>query len=309
MKRLTLALLACALPAAASADSLRDGLYRILTDGAQGTLEIRGDRASLGIAGTGCSGAVSGPISALRDGVATITDSAYGDICTITITADEDGLPGQIQESGCLAYSGAQCSFDGQVEGLDVAWTLEAVDAGFNGLERELRLQVQQALQARGHYRGGIDGAIGPGTRGAIVAAAREDLGTDAEIDLTGAEGARTYLLGLLEPTEAEPMPDDQAAEPEAAAETADAEAPAWHGDWTCATDVFDDAARFTFEDGQATLHNLGATQRYADIRQIGGRTDALQVEMMDGETLGLFNIEPTSMIIVGSVGLFDCQR
>ena len=313
MKRLTLALLACALPAAASADSLRDGLYRILTDGAQGTLEIRGDRASLGIAAPGCSGAVSGMLSSLRDGVATVTDRSYGDVCTITITADADGFPARLDESGCMAYSGAMCSFSGEVTGPDVAWTTEAVDAGFTGLSRELRLDVQRALQARGHYRGGIDGAIGPGTRGAIVGAAREDLGAGRAIDLSDEEAARGYMLALLAADQT--VPGTQVATAEAPASPETPTAPSrenvadWRGDWSCQADFLDEEARFTFEEERATFHNLGITTRYSDIREIGGRTDALEISMMDGERLGLFNILPGSMIIAASVGIFDCRR
>ncbi len=45
----------------------------------------------------------------------------------------------------------------------------------FNSYSRSERLAIQRALRAWGYYRGGLDGAFGPGTYNAITAYARDE--------------------------------------------------------------------------------------------------------------------------------------
>jgi peptidoglycan hydrolase-like protein with peptidoglycan-binding domain len=57
----------------------------------------------------------------------------------------------------------------------------------FNSYSAYDRRRIQSGLAARGYYRGGIDGAFGPGTYSAIVAYANDrgrgrDLGSAAGV-------------------------------------------------------------------------------------------------------------------------------
>lgn len=212
MQRALLSSLICFLPAATPADTLRDGYFRIITDGATGTLEISGGQASIGISSRGCAGSMSGPLE--RAGYASARFSSSipgGGSCTITVDILPDGTPGEIHAGrGCSYFHGATCSFSGFTAGPEVPFSIEAIDAGFNALPRELRMQAQRVLQAEGLYRSGIDGITGPGTRTAIIESARQIVADGGSLDLRTPEAVRRFLtLMVAAPllTEAAPPP------------------------------------------------------------------------------------------------------
>lgn len=327
LSSLPIALLVAALPLAATAETLRDGLHAVVTDGGRGSLRISGGHAELAIAGERCFGGTEGPVSEVVDRMATFTNRQDGQSCTITLGIGDDGEPATLEEgSGCGYFHGASCGFSGRVTGREVPASIEAIDAGFNALSREARMEAQEALRARGTYTGAIDGATGPGTRRAVIDAARADLAGTPDLNLESAENVQTWLLSLTGPAasqavqapEAAPEPTNKPAvdagnaqvRPEATtAESAEVSGPAWIGEWHCETDVFDRPAHFTFTESDATIHNIGATMNHDGAQPIGGREDALLIDFADGERLGLFSVQPDSMIIWASSGIFDCAR
>ncbi|MFN3971346.1 MAG: peptidoglycan-binding protein [Gemmobacter sp.] len=69
------------------------------------------------------------------------------------------------------------------------------VAVAFNEYSPASRRAIQQRLRAYGYYRGGIDGAFGPGTRAAIEAYARDTGNTQA---VQSRDGTVRLLNGLL---------------------------------------------------------------------------------------------------------------
>ncbi|MDM7933131.1 peptidoglycan-binding domain-containing protein [Tabrizicola sp.] len=65
----------------------------------------------------------------------------------------------------------------------------------FNSYSASERKAIQRNLRAWGYYRGGIDGAFGPGTYNAITAYARDE-GASASLSSTG--GAFAVYDGLI---------------------------------------------------------------------------------------------------------------
>ncbi|WP_225029881.1 peptidoglycan-binding domain-containing protein [Xinfangfangia pollutisoli] len=65
----------------------------------------------------------------------------------------------------------------------------------FNSYSRDERKAIQRQLRYQGYYTGGIDGAFGPGTYGAVTAYAR-DAGATGNLKSTG--GAFAVYDGLL---------------------------------------------------------------------------------------------------------------
>lgn len=317
--RLPVALIAATFPFTALADTLHDGYYHVAFEGAQGSLLIADGQASVSLGSMTCAGSAAGPLSALIDRVATFTARDNDESCTMAITVDDNGTPVLIEEtdSGCWYFHGASCSFHGEVLGPEVPFSIEAIDAGFNALSRDARLEAQEILRDRGFYAGAIDATTGRNTRLAIVGAAREDLTRMPDLRLDSEERVRIWLLALAnteatEPAQApaaEPVPtvaDIGTVAPEPAATDG---TPTWLGDWRCESGHFEGTARFTFDQDRATFHNLGITMDHAGVQSIGQRSNALTLEFADGEIFGLFDIGHDSMIITASAGIFDCTR
>ena len=65
----------------------------------------------------------------------------------------------------------------------------------FNSYSRAERQAIQRKLRAYGYYRGGIDGAFGPGTYNAITAYARDE---GASASLRSTNGAYAVYDGLI---------------------------------------------------------------------------------------------------------------
>ncbi|HHX88188.1 MAG TPA: hypothetical protein GX700_00205 [Paracoccus sp.] len=327
---LPIALLATSLSFAASADTLRNGNYALAFDGGQGSLRIADGHASLSVGSRSCLGSVGGAVSMLTDRVATFTDRQDGRSCTIHISLDEDGQPLGTESAGpdCGFFHGASCGFWGEVTGPEVPVAMTAITAGFNALPPEGRRAVQEVLSARGLYRGAIDGVVGPGTRVAIVEMARAELAASPRLALN-LESEATVHRYLLTLTHSGPQQSTLAPQPvskpipasgvDAGVVTqpgvavtdagADRAGATWTGDWHCATELFDRPAHFTFTERNGTIHNLGRTVSHGGAQPIGGRENALLIEFTDGERFGLFEIQPETMVIAGSSGIFDCTR
>ncbi|NHB76427.1 peptidoglycan-binding domain-containing protein [Rhodobacter calidifons] len=76
----------------------------------------------------------------------------------------------------------------------------DALQAAFESLSPAARRSAQEQLAMAGFYRGGIDGAYGPGTRKALVQAAafiEQNSYGRTRFDLASEKGARTYLRAL----------------------------------------------------------------------------------------------------------------
>ena len=73
-------------------------------------------------------------------------------------------------------------------------YTSNAAQA-FNSYSRQERKAIQRSLRAQGYYRGGVDGAFGPGTYNAVVAYARD---AGAAGHLRSAGGAYAIYDGLI---------------------------------------------------------------------------------------------------------------
>jgi hypothetical protein len=65
----------------------------------------------------------------------------------------------------------------------------------FNSYSRQERKAIQRSLRAQGYYRGGVDGAFGPGTYNAVVTYARD---AGAAGHLRSAGGAYAIYDGLI---------------------------------------------------------------------------------------------------------------
>ncbi|MBA3910001.1 MAG: hypothetical protein C0524_08940 [Rhodobacter sp.] len=65
----------------------------------------------------------------------------------------------------------------------------------FSNYSAAERKAIQRSLRAYGYYRGGIDGAFGPGTYNAIVAYARDE---GASASLSSTSGAYAVYDGLI---------------------------------------------------------------------------------------------------------------
>lgn len=74
----------------------------------------------------------------------------------------------------------------------EAASDMSVLAASFRSQTPDFRKRMQQNLAAKGHYRGPIDGAYGPGTEGAILAAAETE-----NIDLGNNDGI-ALMLGKL---------------------------------------------------------------------------------------------------------------
>ena len=73
----------------------------------------------------------------------------------------------------------------------------DVLAAAFEGVGNQGRRAVQSKLKDAGLYNGGIDGQYGPGTRGAIVAAAdfvHESSYQRVKPDISSAAGARAFV-------------------------------------------------------------------------------------------------------------------
>jgi hypothetical protein len=320
MRALVIAGLVALSPALALAD-VADGVYSLRTDGAQGTLRISGATARIDIIDPGrCSGSAEGVISSIGDRLTALRDARYGDVCTIEIELDANGVPvSTLDAGGCRAHHGASCGFTGDVVGREVASVPQSIDAAFDALARADRIAVQRALQDGGHYGGALDGVTGRGTRGGILAAARERLAAGSTVDLSTEAGAAAFLATLIGDTSGEDVPASveapapaeitaPAARPEAAS-GAPRDAADFHGTWICDTEMFDAPAEFVFEDGSVTLKNLGATLGHDGPVRVGGRSSAVTIDLADGERLGLFEITAESMIVMSGGEIFDCRR
>ena len=65
----------------------------------------------------------------------------------------------------------------------------------FNSYSKHERKAIQRSLRAQGYYRGGVDGAFGPGTYNAVVAYARD---AGAAGNLRSAGGSYAIYDGLI---------------------------------------------------------------------------------------------------------------
>lgn len=311
MRRFLMTALLALLPSVSVAEQVRDGLYLMQVDGAEGTLRIERGQASLSIVSLGrCVGSVEGSLTPLRRGLTSFTDRRYGSDCTIAMTINADGSPSRTEEGpGCFAYHGASCAFTGEVIGLDVDSTIEALDAAFNAMSVAQRRNLQHRLVELGAYGGPVDGLIGPGTRRAIVIAARKDIRSDPEISLADTRKAGAYLARLLNPPSSVSLLQAVEQALQAPAIVGAAEIDNVLGLWTCASDLFETPVELEFGLDRASMRPLGITQPYEWMDSIGERSNALRIEFADGETIGLFDITAEAMIMMGSGMIFDCSR
>jgi peptidoglycan hydrolase-like protein with peptidoglycan-binding domain len=75
----------------------------------------------------------------------------------------------------------------------------DVLEAAFAALPMQRRRSAQVELQLAGLYAGAVDGAYGPGTRAALIAAAQKIAadGRRGRPDLATEQGARDYLARL----------------------------------------------------------------------------------------------------------------
>jgi len=313
-----LPLLLCLLPIPVAAQGISDGLYAITTDGGAGTLEIVGDRGEIFIAGQGCSGGMSGTLNRAEQGMAFLEGRDGAQVCRISIEVDAAGMPGEIMEGeGCGYFHGMTCGFSGSVTGRDVPFDISAMDQGFNALAREERRSVQTVLRDRGHYRGSIDGATGPGTRLAIRAAAREDLAANPGLDLRRPSDVEAYLRSLMGASEAPEAPEaaqDEAlpteaagASPPFAPKALDALETAWLGAWSCTDPLNGAPTQMTIDPDKISFSASDDVYRFEGIHQV---SPGLVMLVTEGSPyFGLTDITETTITGYGIFGLFTCTR
>jgi hypothetical protein len=302
MRALALAALVSLAPGVLFAEGVTSGLYRLQVDGGEGSLKISDGAASIDITSSGrCSGSAEGLLSKVGDRLFALTDSRHGDVCRIEIEVDGGGLPISTADAGgCFAYRGASCGFHGSVLGRDVDVSISAIDAGFNALPREGRLEIQRALSEAGHYAGAIDGVTGRGTRGAIIAAARAVIATSLDVDLSTRPGVDAFLTELTGTSAVKAYIGDQ----DIYVGPND-----FHGLWECDSDMFEEKVEFIFAKRSVTLRNPGVTMAHDDPIAIGDSNSSFLLEMDDGERLGLFEITPMTMVIMSNDYVFNCRR
>lgn len=312
MNKIALAALAMfGVPAMTAAqDAVQEGLYRLQTDGGQGTLTITNGQASLGVAGVMpgvCAGGIEGRLTQVEDGVARFSQTQDSLSCTVAMYLDPDGRPLSLEPgAGCTSFHGFSCSFAGEITGPDVPVSIEAIDAAFNARSPEERRAIQQILHHQGHYNGAIDGVTGVGTRSALIAFGRENVATDPTVSLGDRASVSRQLLALLGakpevPSTVEDAPDTDVQQPLSAVP--------FLGMWTCNTPGFDDNDVFEFGNDEVTIQMFEMTVTYDGFDVIGNRSNAYAVQLSDGVQLGLFDIASTTMIIMGEGMIFDCTR
>lgn len=296
------------LPLPVSAQNMpADGRYHVSTDGGTGTLTIDNGNVDLIVTSPqSCSGRISSAISVISPNEAYLRASEGGYVCTVVMQLDPNGRPISLNPEGdCSYYHGASCSFYGMVTGPAVATSIEAIDVGFASLSAEERANIQRALADRGLYSGSIDGQSGPQTRRAIIAGARADLNQNADISLEAPSEVVDYLESLLASRSAAPTSSDETSK----------ELPAGDptgqimGAWTCESADFDNTLDFSFSHTEVYSESLGRGAEYFSVNFIGQRDHAIDISLDDGQRIGLFAIEQSSMVMMTDSMIFDCTR
>lgn len=274
--------LALGISSAAVAQAPWDGAYRIVTDGARGTLTLNGGVGSISIAAPSCAGALDGTVTQAAPDLLVLS-ARGGQACSVALGLAGGRVATIDQGPGCTFYHGASCAFSGQVDGPDVPADIAAIDAGLAAFVPEGRVWLQRVLTARGHYRGPLDGTTGPGTRGAIIEAARAAVAADPGLRLDTPAAVTRFLGGL------------SAATPSAA--------PTFHGDWSCAGGI-----GFSFAPEGYRVD--GGLLPYAKVEAFGDGT-TYGLTFPDGYTLGLLDVTATTMTwsSPASGDAFDCTR
>jgi hypothetical protein len=286
MIRLILPLVLLGGTALAEDIGFQSGTYALRVDGGTGTLDLSPDRASVAIGGRGCTGGVSGvPRQPAPDRI-TFTEQSGALSCTIDV-ALVDGKPKSFSgRRGCSDFSGASCSLVGEVTGREVPVDFGSVDSAFNALPMSLREQVQRELADRGLYRSAIDGAIGPGTRGAIRNAARAASNTGQSVRLDSEEAVRSFLNDLLR-LDLSTLPEE----------------PSFFGEWECEGGIF------SFRKDGYLIGQTGERLPYLSIEK--ATQGAYGITFVDGYRLGLFDVTESSMTwsSPASGDTFSCSR
>lgn len=160
----------------------------------------------------------------------------------------------------------------------------------------------------------------GRGTQGALIDAARAEIETSPGLDLSTRSGVDGFIVSLIgEPGASDAttqatareaqVPADEPAATVASRDAAEAGPLGFGGAWSCETEMFEEKAKFDFEDGKVTLRNIGATMTHEAAIQIGGRNSSVLLQMADGDRLGLFEITAETMIVMSNSEIFDCRR
>jgi hypothetical protein len=106
------------------------------------------------------------------------------------------------------------------------------------------------------------------------------------------------------------PMPSQPETKPTAATSVPAATVWPFEGAWSCVSDAFGaEPMTFRFGSESVAVPAFSSTVGYADVAMIGGRETAYLVSLMDGQQVGLLEIEPERMIFVAAISLFDCSR
>jgi hypothetical protein len=313
MKLSVLSLSILLAPCAAFALDLQDGEYATVHDGAQGSLTIDGDFASIGMAAMGCSGSVKGPLTKSDDGSLVLTARDDGMVCEIEITESSSGLADLNSGPGCSYFSGASCGFSGVVTERTVSYTIEAIDAGFNSFNDEDRRAIQSSLKDADTYAGKIDGMTGQGTRLAIVEAAKKAFQDGATIDLKSSNGAKAFLAGLISTPAPVAAPTPQAADPETSNDVAASDV-LFTGEWNCLADGMETEAKvfdnhFSITQEAIDWKEMGRKVNIAEASALDAANTNYRLQMSDDYIVHLFNLTASEMYLVAAGDAFYCQR
>lgn len=289
-------------------EAVREGHYRLQTDGGEGTLTIEKGRADLTVVRQGfCVGGVDGNLSPVENGITHFTTIQDELSCTVTVNVDAEGRPVYLTPGyGCTSFHGFGCSFNARVTGLDVPISIEAIDTAFNARSTEERRAIQIALRDLGKYNGAIDGITGVGTRRGIISAARDIVSTDSGVSLANIEGAKQFMLNLINTEVSESSASSSPTRESVVQSSSDQ---TFLGRWSCNLLGMDMKNNFEFEDGVLKVGMFDMQMSYDLVEPIGSRPNAWSMELADGTVLGLFDITRNSMIMMGNSEIFDCKK
>jgi len=289
-------------------EAVREGHYRLQTDGGEGTLIIEKGRADLTVVRQGfCVGGIVGNLAPVENRTTHFTKIQDELACTVTVNVDADGRPVYLTPGyGCTSFHGFGCSFDARVTGLDVPISIEAIDTAFNARSTEERRAIQIALRGLGKYNGAIDGITGVGTRRGIISAARDIVSTDSGVSLGSIESAKQFMLNLINAEGSENLASSSPARESVVQSGSDQ---IFLGKWSCSLLGMDMKNNFEFEDGVLKVGMFDMQMPYDLVEPIGSRLNALSMELADGTVLGLFDITQNSMIMMGNGEIFDCEK
>lgn len=318
----TIATLGLVATATAETPILTDGKYSVRADGATGTLTINGNKASIGIGSGSCAGSVEGPLTRQPDGSLSFFEAFGKTRCEIRLQATSDALASINPNGDCSAFHGASCDFAGVVTGPEVAYSFEAIDAGFERFSRAERRELQIRFGETGTYRGAPDGVSGPATRGAILDSANTALSEGQTVSLATPDEVQVFLelfLGRAPVTTvhvtapsavsaAPKLPTFASALPDGTSQTSPME-PVYFGRWTCTSSEVEVTSAVAIDGSTIQVDELDLAARYSGAEALDAQGQSFRFTLRRGDSAYIFNATPNHMFATFEGAVFECAR